>query len=70
MRGWIQTKQIDLNLIDRREGTKKIIGVNWSGDETFKSVSAGTEGRYLTRNVIKKYYKAFCNGGDQIERGH
>ena len=57
-------EQIDLNLIDRKEGTKKIIGVIWSGDDTFKSVLAGTEGnyRYLTRNVIKKHYKAFCNG--------
>ena len=57
-------EQIDLNLIDRKEGTKKIIEVIWSGDDTFKSVLAGTEGnyRYLTRNVIKKHYKAFCNG--------
>lgn len=56
--------QIDLNLIDRKEGTKKIIKVIWSGDDTFKSVLAGTEGnyRYLTRTVIKDNYIAFCNG--------
>ncbi|MDE3001120.1 MAG: AAA family ATPase [Gemmatimonadota bacterium] len=57
-------EQIDLNLIDRKEGTKKIIEVIWSGDDTFKSVLAGTEEnyRYLTRNVIKMHYKAFCDG--------
>ena len=57
-------ERIDLNLFDRKSGTKRIIEVIWSGDDTFKSVLAGTEGnyRYLTRNVIKKNYKAFCNG--------
>ncbi len=57
-------ERIDLNLFDRKSGTKGIIEVIWSGDDTFKSVLAGTEGnyRYLTRNVIKKNYKAFCNG--------
>ena len=56
--------RIDLNLNDRKEGTKKIIKVIWSGDGTFKSVLAGTGGygKYITRDVIKKYYKAFCNG--------
>ena len=63
-------EQIDLNLIDRKEGTKKIIEVIWSGDDTFKSVLAGTEGnyRYLTRTVIKDNYIAFCNG--EIESKH
>lgn len=57
-------EQINLNLNDRKEGTKKIIKVIWSGDDTFKSVLAGTGGygRYITRDVIKKYYRAFCNG--------
>ena len=66
---WVDVKleskeQIDLNVVDRKSGTKGIIEVIWSGDDTFKSVLAGTEGnyRYLTRNVIKKNYKAFCNG--------
>ena len=61
-------EQIDLNVVDRKSGNKKIIEVIWSGDETFESIKAGIEDnprnlpRKLTKDIIKRDYRAFFDG--------
>ena len=61
-------EQIDLNVVDRKSGNKRIVEVIWSGDETFESIKAGIEDnprnppRNLTRDIIKRDYRAFYEG--------
>ena len=57
-------EDVDLNAVDRKRGTKKIIKITRLEDETFESVKAGVEDnyRYLTKDTIKRDYAAFCNG--------
>ena len=66
---WIDEKlesgeEVDLNAVDRKRGTKKIIEIIRLDDETFESVKAGIEDnyRYLTKDIIKRDYTALCNG--------
>ena len=53
-----------------RKRVTRIVKVNWSRDGIFKSVNAGTEKswRYLTRDVIKEYYRAFYSGKIESEK--
>ena len=57
-------EQIDLNVVDRKSGNKRIIEVIWSGDETFESIKAGIQDnpRNLTKDIIKRDYRAFYEG--------
>ena len=66
---WIDEKlesgeEVDLNAVDRKRGTKKIIGIIRLDDETFKSIKAGIEDntRNLTKDIIKRDYRAFYEG--------
>ena len=65
----VSDEPIDLFPPDRKRVTR-IVKVNWSRDGIFKSVNAGTEKswRYLTRDVIKEYYRAFYSGEIESEK--